>query len=208
MKTWVLVFLISLGVTSFGLGQEAAKESAQSEQAASAASEHREEEGDPRLAWKWANFVILAGLLGWGISKGLPGFLKARTEEISKGIAEATQFKAQAAAKARDIEERMSRVGLEIEALRPKAMDEMKAEGDRIQRETETFVAKIHQSALAEIESATRQSKAELKSLSAKLAIDLAVQKIRSSGKAGGGLVDRFISDLAKDAITKKGASS
>ena len=200
MKTWLFVFLISLSAACV-MGQPA-------EHPAEGAVEHHEEEGDPRLVWKWANFAILAAVIGYGAMKGLPGFLKGRNEEITKGITEATAFKAQAVAKARNIEARMAQVGVEIEALRPKAMEEMRAEGDRIKTETEKFVSKIHEGAMAEIEAATKQSKAELKSLSAKLAIDIAVQKMQSSAASAGGFVDRFISDLAKDAVTKKGANS
>lgn len=200
MKTFLLALLLSLGAASYGFGQEPAKS-----EAGEKAGQH-EEEGDPRLIWKWANFAILAVLLGWGLSKSLPPFLEARSAEIGKGITDATKFEAQAAAKAKQLEDRLARIDVEIEALRPLAMNEMKAEGSRIQRETETFVAKIEDGAVAEIEAAGKQSRAELRALSAKLAIDLAAERLRNT--TGKGLVDRFIADLAKTTAGRKEASS
>lgn len=158
---------------------------------------HHEEEGDPRLFYKWANFAILAAVLGYGISKSLPAFFKSRSAEIAQGIAEATKLKAEAEAKAAQIEQRLSQLGVEIEAMRAKAKQEMQVEADRIKRETENHLAKIHEGGLADIEAAYKRAKAELKSQAAEQAIDLAEQRIRAGIQNGGGLVERFISDLA-----------
>ena len=161
-------------------------------------AQHHEEAGDPRLVWKWANFAILAGVLGYLASKSLPPFFKSRSEEIARGIAEATKLKADAEAKAAQIDQRLSQLGTEIEAMRAKAKLEMQAEADRIKRETENFLNKIHENGLAEIEAASKRAKAELKSQAALQAIDMAEQRIRAGIQNGGGLVERFIMDLAK----------
>ena len=174
-----------------------AQEHAVAEPHKEAAGQH-EEEGDPRLGLKWANFAILAVIMGWGLSKSLPPFFKSRSEEIAQGIAEATKLKADAEAKAAQIEQRLSQLGVEIEALRAKAKQEMQIEADRIKRETENFLAKIHEGGLAEIEAASKRAKAELKAQAAEQAIDLAEQRIRAGLQDGGGLVERFILDLGK----------
>ena len=150
------------------------------------------------LVWKWANFAILAGLLGYGIAKNLPPYFKSRSEEISKGIAEATKLKADAEAKAAQIEQRLAQLGTEIETMRAKAKLEMQVEADRIKRETENYLTKIHEGGLAEIEAASKRALAEIKSQAAQQAIDLAEQRIRASIQDGGGLVERFIKDLAQ----------
>ena len=158
---------------------------------------HPREEGDPRIFYKWANFAILAGILGYGIAKALPPFFNSRSAEIAQGIAEATKLKADAEAKAAQIEQRLSQLGVEIETMRAKAKQEMQVEADRIKRETENHLAKIHENGLADIEAAYKRAKAELKSQAAEQAIDLAEQRIRAGIQNGGGLVERFISDLA-----------
>ena len=187
-----LLLTFALGAAAFCFAQEAEHKAATSGEA------HHEEEGDPRIVLKWANFAILVGVLGWGLAKSLPPFFKARSEEIAREMAEAAKLKADAEAKAAEIEQRMSRLGTEIETLRAKAKQEMQVEADRIKRETENFIAKIHDGALADIEAAAKRSKAELKSIFAQHALDLAEQRIRRGLQNGGGLVDRFINDLGK----------
>ena len=159
---------------------------------------HHADEGDPRIGLKWANFAILVAIMGYGLAKALPPFFKSRSEEIAQGIAEASKLKADAEAKAAQIEQRLSQLGTEIETLRAKAKQEMQVEADRIKRETEAFLAKIHEAGLAEIEAASKRAKAELKAQAAEQAIDLAEQRIRAGLKDAGGLVDRFIADLGK----------
>jgi len=187
MKRLLLTFLL-LGA-AFCFAQEVPHEP----------GEHREEAEDPRMGWKLANFAILAGLLGWGLAKTLPPFFQTRSAEITKGIAEAAKLKADAEAKAAAIEQRLAQLGTEIEALRAKAKQEMQVEADRIKRETENFLTKIHEGGLAEIEAASKRAKAELKAQAAEQAIDLAEQRIRAGlQNGGGGIVDRFITDLGK----------
>lgn len=195
MRTPRFLLIAALASASVCFAQEHATEG-------KAGAEHHEE-SDPRIVWKWANFLILAGVLGYGISKNLPPYFKSRSEEIAKGIAEASKLKADADSKAAQIEARLSQLGTEIEAMRAKAKMEMQVEADRIKRETENYLAKIHEGGLAEIEAATKRAKAELKSQAAMQAIDLAEQRIRAGIQNGGGLVERFISDLSK-----KGASN
>jgi F-type H+-transporting ATPase subunit b len=160
--------------------------------------EHRERAEDPRMGWKLANFAILAIILGWGLAKTMPPFFKTRSADITRGIAEAAKLKADAEAKAAAIEQRLAQLGSEIETLRANAKQEMQVEADRIKRETENFIAKIHENGLAEIEAASKRAKAELKAQAAEQAIDLAEQRIRAGLQNGGGLIDRFISDLGK----------
>ena len=190
MKRFLLAAVFTLAVCL-------AQEHAGAEPHKEAAGQH-EEEGDPRLGLKWANFAILAVIMGWGLWKSLPPFFKSRSEEIAQGIAEATKLKTDAEAKAAQIEQRLSQLGIEIETLRAKAKQEMQIEADRIKRETENFLAKIHEGGLAEIEAASKRAKAELKAQAAEQAIDLAEQRIRAGLQDGGGLVERFISDLGK----------
>jgi F0F1-type ATP synthase membrane subunit b/b' len=170
--------------------------------------EPAQDEGDPRIILKWANFAILVGILGWGLSKALPPFFKSRSEDITKGIDEAAKAKADAEAKAAAIERRLAQLGTEIEALRATAKQEMQVEADRIKRETENFLAKIHENGLAEIESASKRAQAALKAEAASQAIDLAEQKIRAGLQDGGALVERFIADLGKNGLGGKGSNN
>lgn len=220
MRNWAIVFVLSSVITALGLAQEAhppqqtppaAAPPAASEAHGAASEAHgsgggeaaHTSEGDPFIMWKWINFGMLAIGLGYLISKNLPPFFAARNEEIRKGIEEAAQLKKEADARAADMEKRMARLGAEIEDLRAHGKAEMAAEGDRIRKETEGQLAKVQAGAEAEIESAAKYARHELKVFSAKLALDLAEQRIRNRTTAGSEsvLVDKFIHDLERKGV-------
>ena len=198
MRNWLAVFVVSSLLAAIGFSQEAHPAPAAAAETSAEGHEGGKEKADPLLLWKWINFGILAAGIGYMLAKNLPGFFQSRTGEIQKGISEAAKMKADADAKAAGMEERLARIGAEVESLRAKAKQEMSAEGDRIRKETETLVAKMQAAAESEIESMTKAARQELKSYSAQLAIDMAEQIIRArvSGGSEQTLVDNFIRGL------------
>lgn len=149
-------------------------------------------------AWKWANFIILAGVLGYMIGKSGPAFFRRRTEEIQRGISEAAKQKQEAETRAAKVEMRMASLASEIEHLRADAKAEMEKEMARIRQETEQFIARIHAHGEQEIDAHTRHLEKELRAHAAQLAIELAEQRIRArmSGDAQNNLVDGFLKQL------------
>lgn len=149
-------------------------------------------------AWKWANFLILAGVLGWMIAKSAPPFFRRRTEEIQRGISEAAQLKQEAEARAAKVEMRMASLQSEIEHVRAEAKSEIEKESARIGQETQQYLARIRDHAEQEIAAHTRQTEKELRAYSAQLAIELAEQRIRGrlSGDTQNALVDGFLKQL------------
>jgi F-type H+-transporting ATPase subunit b len=150
------------------------------------------------LPWQWANFLILAGGLGYLIGKNAPGFFRSRTAEIQKDIAESGRLKQEAEAKAREIEGRLAALGTEIEKLRAEAKTTFSAEGERIRQETERHLARLRQQAEREVESMTRIARESLHAYAARLALDLAEERIRSrmDPPAQARLLDAFTRQL------------
>lgn len=134
---------------------------------------------DHTTAWKLANFVLLAGGLGYLIYKKGGAFFHARSEQIRKGIAEAAKFKEEAQARYAQIEQRLAGLTTEIEHLRKTAREESGAEGERVRLETERDLKKIQAQAGQEMASAFKAARQELRAYSAELAIRLAEQSIR-----------------------------
>jgi F-type H+-transporting ATPase subunit b len=162
--------------------------------------DHEAPAGDPLIAWKWANFAILALGLGYLMSKNLPTFFKTRTASIQKGIAEAQQVKRDAEQRAAATDARVSALGADIEKFRTEASVEMQREGERIQQETERQIAKLKEQAAQEVESAGKTARRELKTYAAQLALELAEQRIRGrlDPTTEAGLIDRFVGDLKR----------
>ncbi|MGD0435525.1 MAG: hypothetical protein ABSB86_03620 [Bryobacteraceae bacterium] len=160
------------------------------------------EQHDPWIFWKWVNFAILAGGLGYLISKHAPAFFDSRSKEILQGIADGAKALKEAQARAAGIEQRLAGIQTEIDKLRGAARVEMAAEGDRRQRDTERHLQKLQEQAAQEITLMTRASRDELRKYSAELALQLAEQRIRSriTKENQNGLVDAFLGDLRREA--------
>lgn len=117
---------------------------------------------------------------------------------IRKGIAEAEEIRADAEARAADVDRRLAGLGAEIEALRAHARQEQAAEAERIRQQTAADLTRIQEHAAREIEAAGKTARIELKRYAAQLAVDLAEQKIRRQMTPGiqSALVENFVRDL------------
>jgi F-type H+-transporting ATPase subunit b len=150
------------------------------------------------LTWKWVNFGLLAVGLGYLLGKTLPPFFRSRTDDIQKDIVDAQRTKREAEERAAAIERKVSALGADIEAFRTQSKGEMEQEAARIRQETTRMIEKAQQQAGLEIETAAKSARRELQTYAAKLALDLAEQRIRTRLDAAieDGLVDDFVSDL------------
>jgi F-type H+-transporting ATPase subunit b len=188
----VLTLAVGLLVAPSMLPQETSQGSQTSREA---------EQGDPWIWWKWANFLILAGGLGYLISKSAPAFFEGRSKEILQGIEDGAKALQAAQARAAAVELRLAGIPKEIDRLRSDARTELAAESQRIQGETARHIQKLQQQATQEITLMTRASRAELRRYSADLALQLAEQRIRSrmTAETQNGLLDGFLNDLRRE---------
>ncbi len=151
--------------------------------------------------WKWANFLLLVGVLGYIGSKAGKVYFNSRSEEIQKGIADAQRMRAEAESRSAEMEKRLGQLGADIEALRKSAREEAAAEGERIRQETKRELAKVQANARREMDSAILSARKELKNYSADLALDLAKQKLRNqlTPQDQHGLVRGFVRELSRE---------
>lgn len=130
--------------------------------------------------WQWLNFLILFGLLGYFAVKAGGPALKSRSAEIKEGLAAGEKAKAEADARAREVQVKLDNLGTEIAALRATAEEESGNEAARIRKDFEREIARITRQSEMEIDSAGKVARLELQSFAAKLAVDLAEQKVRT----------------------------
>ena len=119
----------------------------------------------------WINFAILAGLIIWVVRKGRP-FFRRNAEKIGSAITKAASVKAQAEARLREAETRLSRLEEEVKELRAQAQREGAAEAERIRALAKGDAEKVAHAAQEEIAAAERAARMELKMIAAKLAVD------------------------------------
>lgn len=136
--------------------------------------------GPDLTVWKVANFALLVVGLGYLLKKKGGPFFAERTRQIRRGIDDAARMKADAEARAAEIERRMAALGEEIEGLRRAAREEMTAERERLRAETGEQVAKIQAQARREIASAAKAARQQLREHAAGLALRLAERNVRA----------------------------
>ena len=149
-------------------------------------------------AWKLANFLLLAGGLGYLIRKSAGPFFEARNKKIQQDMLDAKALRLQADKHAADVDRRLANLEAEIAALRAESQAEAKAETERSMKHTAGEIAKIQAHAEREIVSAGKAARMDLKRYSAELAVQLAEQKIaaRMTGETQDNLVRGFVHDL------------
>lgn len=159
-----------------------------------------ESHSEPSIAWKWANFALLAGVLYWLGKKNAGPFFAKRNEEISSGLTEARKLREESEARVAAIEQRVATLDKEMEALRQNAKAEMASEGERIGRDTARLIANIQAQAEAEIGSLSKLARQELKAYSADLAIAMAREQVRQrlTAESQEGLAQSFVQQLAR----------
>jgi F0F1-type ATP synthase membrane subunit b/b' len=154
---------------------------------------------EPSMVWEWANFAILAGLLGYmAVTKGGP-FFNARAAEIRKGIDEAEKIKADSNAKIAAINSKLGRLDAEIVSMRESAATERRAAEQRLKDETQREIERIRLHAETEIETAGKSERVALQRYVAQLALSLAETKVRARMNPGteDALVQAFVHGLA-----------
>jgi len=150
------------------------------------------------LELKWANFLILAGLLGYFVGKNAGPFFAARSAGIRKDMEDSLRQRQEAEARAADVDRRLANLEQDIAALRAQSEAEGQAETERIAKLTEAEIAKIHARAEQEIASAGKAARMALRRYSAELAMGLAEQKVRArmTPATEDALVQGFVSNL------------
>jgi F-type H+-transporting ATPase subunit b len=176
MRRLVLLFLLA----SAPLAMAAEPQKAAEEASGHATEQPAEGEHAGLSIWKWANFALLAGIIGWAVNKNAGPFFAARTRQIRKDMLEADDLRVQSEARAADVDRRLSNLETEIAALRAESAREAESEAARLSHATAAAIAKIQADAEQEIAGAGKTARLELKRYSAELAVALAEEKLRA----------------------------
>jgi F-type H+-transporting ATPase subunit b len=134
---------------------------------------------DSLAVWKWANFVLLVGGLGYLIGKGAGPFFAERSRKIREDMAQAHEMWKSAEARASEVERKLANLEAEIAAFRVESQEEAQSETRRMRLQTAAEVARVKEHAQQEIAAAGKAARLELKRYSAELAIGLAQEKVR-----------------------------
>jgi F-type H+-transporting ATPase subunit b len=183
----------------FAFAQEQPAKESLAEKADEAGNKaHAAEEEGSMDVWKWANFLILAGGLGYLIGKHAGPFFASRSASIRKDMEDSLAQRQEAEARAADVDRRLANMENDIAALRGEGERNARAEAERMERHTAEEIAKIQAHSEQEIASAGKAARMELQRYAAELAVQLAEQKVRArmTPDAQDALVQGFVRNL------------
>jgi F-type H+-transporting ATPase subunit b len=149
--------------------------------------------------FKWINFITVFGALGWLLRRPMQEFFSSQRAAIQAAINEGREATRQAEARMAEIEQRLARLDQEVEALRKDATANAAAEQQRIREAARREAERILATAQAEIESTGRAARLELRAYAARLAVNLAEQRIRQrlTAETHAALFESFVRGLA-----------
>ena len=150
--------------------------------------------------FKWINFVtVFAPAIYFG-RKPLKAAFDAMRDEIRSDIVTSQQQKSEAEARIAEVESKLARLGEETGRLRTEAKTEMTAQFNRIREGTKQEAERIAQISKIEVESSRRAAGIELRAFSARLAVQLAEERLRKklTPAIHAKLFKSFVADLAE----------
>jgi F-type H+-transporting ATPase subunit b len=125
------------------------------------------------------NLLLFAGVMYFVLRRPLAEAFRARQEGIRRDLMRAEEERSAAVAKLHEVEERLARLGSEVESIQEQARREAEEERARIERAAEEEVRKIREQARREIESASKTARAELRAYAAEQSVRMAEEMIR-----------------------------
>lgn len=139
-----------------------------------------------------ANFIVLAGLVGWFLMRALPKTFRNRNSAIQKHLVEARTATEEASARLSGVEARLAKLDGEIAAMRKQADNDAAAEEQRIKAHVEEEKQKILNAAEQEISAATTAARRQIQQYAAELAIEQAARKLVVTAETDRLLVEDF----------------
>ena len=150
--------------------------------------------------WRCINFAVMAGLIGYFVSKPIRNGLQNRRAEIEKSLADAVAARENAEAKAREYEEKLAKAAAEIDSIYAAIRREGELERDRILASARELAVKIEQEADSKATTAVSRARQELRAEAARLAVELAEELLAKNVTAADQkrLVDEYMQKVGE----------
>jgi F0F1-type ATP synthase membrane subunit b/b' len=152
--------------------------------------------------FRWINFAVVFGALGYLIVKKAPAAFRARADAIASGISSATAAKTEADAQLRAAEAGLARLDQDAAAMRENAKKDFAAESERLLAAGKVEIERIGHAAEVEVTAARRAARLELRALAARLAAERAATLVpeQITAQQNVALVQKFVDDLPRGA--------
>lgn len=154
------------------------------------------------LIFRWLNFVLVFGAIGYLVAKYGGAFFSAHAKEISARIVEATAVKAEADRELSAAQAKLAQLDRDVADLRAAAQKSWAAEAERLRASGAAEIAKIQQAARAELAASERAAQQQVRELAASLAVERAAALVgaRMNSEIRAKMFQSFLGELGKDA--------
>ena len=154
------------------------------------------------LIFRWLNFILVFGAIGYLVAKKGGAFFRGNAKAIAASITEASAAKAEADRELHEVETKIARLDQEIGELREAARRDSDAEAVRLQASGRAEIEKIGQAARAEMKAAERVAQQELRALAASMAVERAGMLVssRMNGETRARILHSFLGTLGRSA--------
>lgn len=152
------------------------------------------------LIFRWLNFIIVFGGIGFLIAKKGGAFFGANAKEIAASIVQATAAKEEAARELHNAEAKIAHLNQDVAEMREQAQKNWEAESQRLYSLGVTEIDKINQAARAELGASERAAQEQLREVTASLAVQNAAAVVRSrmNAETRAKLFQTFLADLGR----------
>jgi F-type H+-transporting ATPase subunit b len=150
------------------------------------------------MAWPVANFIIFIGVLYYFFNKPFAEYLAGRSATIRKDLVEAAELRSSATAQLATIEQKLQALPGELNALRARGAEEIRAEEQRIAAAAAADRERLLEQTRREIDLQVRLAKKEILEHAADLSVQLATDRIRKEVTPADQdrLIDRYLSQV------------
>jgi F-type H+-transporting ATPase subunit b len=176
---------------------------AQSDEHAAEAEHHDESIGGMirGMGWPVANFIIFIGVLYYFFNKPFTEYLAGRSSTIRKDLVEAAELRNTAAAQLAAIEQKLQALPAELNTLRTRGAEDIKAEEQRIAAAAAADRERMLDQTRREIDLQLRLAKKEILEHAADLSLQLATDRIKKEVTPADQdrLVDRYLTQVKEN---------
>ncbi|HUK31092.1 MAG TPA: ATP synthase F0 subunit B [Candidatus Acidoferrum sp.] len=152
--------------------------------------------------FKWLNFAVVIGAIGYFVAKKAPAVFRGRADQIASAIESAQAAKAEADRQLREAEAGLARLDEETAKMRDALKKDFEDESQRLRVAGKQEIERIDRAANVEIAAARRLAQLDLRELAARLATGraatLVAQQMTPDRRAM--LMQRFVEELPSPA--------
>jgi len=154
------------------------------------------------VIFRWLNFLIVFGGIGYLIAKHGGAFFRGNAKEIAASIVEATAAKTEADRELRQVEVKIARLDQDVAEMREEAKKNWAAESERLRVSGVAEIEKINQAARGELAASERAAQQQVREIAASLAVERAAAMVGSmmNTETRARMFQSFLTELGKGA--------